>query len=141
MPKKADPRRLRSCLTYTVLELADALDRNPGTVRSWIKQGLRVLNKSRPTYILGSDAKEFLTERQSAAKRPLKNDELLCLTCHEPRRPFERMVDLQLEAGKPSRIVGFCEECEGLCSRVVGKAQIAHLSEFFEVSFTNGTAP
>ena len=138
MPKKTDPRRLRSSLTYTVLELANALDRNPGTIRGWIKQGLPVLNSSRPTLILGSDAKDFLTKRQNAAKRPLKDDELLCLTCHEPRRPFEGLVDLHSEVGKPSRIVGFCEACEGVCSRVVGKAQIAQLSKFFEVQFHQG---
>ena len=141
MPKKADPRRLRSSLTYTVLELADALDRRPGTVRGWIKQGLPILNSSRPILILGRDAKDFLTARRRAAKRPLNDDQLFCLICKQPRRPFEGLVDLHRETGKPSRIVGFCEECEGVCSRVVSKAQIARLSENFNISFDKGRAP
>ncbi len=141
MAKRADPRRLRAAQNYTVLELALLLEVSSGTVRSWIKQGLRTLNCSRPTLILGSDAKTFLEDRNKSKKRPLKPDQVYCLTCKEARNFFDGMVQLDRPPAKPARIIGFCATCEGPCSRVVGAKQIPHLTDIFEVSFSKTTTP
>jgi len=134
MAKRADPRRLRSAQTYSVPELARALSVSTGTVRGWIRQGLPVLNMQRPTLIVGSEAKNFLSERRQAKKRPLLPDEVYCLSCKEPRKFFDNLVQLEQVPGKSARITGFCATCEGLASRVVGAAQIANLDNFFEVT-------
>ncbi|MCV2872722.1 helix-turn-helix domain-containing protein [Defluviimonas sp. WL0050] len=124
---------MRSAQTYTVPELARTLGVT-GAVRGWIRQGLPALNTQRPTLIMGSEAKEFLTERRQAKKRPLHPDEVYCLSCKAPRKFFENMVQLEQLPGKPVRITGFCAICEGSASRVVGAAQIGELERFFEVS-------
>ena len=134
MAKRADPRRLRSAQTYTVPELARALAKSTSTVRGWISQGLPALTTQRPTLIVGSEAKEFLTERRQAKKHPLCPDEVYCLSCKAPRKFFENMVQLEQVPGKPARITGFCATCEGSASRVVGAAQIGELERFFEVT-------
>ena len=134
MAKRADPRRLRSAQTYTVPELARALDVSGGTVRGWIRLGLPALTTQRPTLILGSEAKDFLTERRQAKKYTLHPDEVYCLSCKSPRKFFENMVQLEQAPGKPARITGFCAICEVSVSRVVGVAQIDQLGRYFEVT-------
>ena len=134
MAKRADPRRLRSAQTYTVPELARALGVSTGTVRGWIRRGLPALTTQRPTLIVGSEAKDFLTERRQAKKRALLSDQVFCMYCKEPRQFLENMVQLEQVPGKPARITGFCATCEGSVSRVVGAAQIGELKWFFEVT-------
>ena len=134
MAKRAEPRRLRAAQTYTVPELARALDVSTGTVRGWIRQGLPALTTQRPTLIVGSEAKDFLTERRQAKKRPLSPDEVYCLSCKSPRKFFENMVQLEQAPGKPARITGFCATCDGSVSRVVGASQIDQLDRYFEVT-------
>lgn len=139
MAKRADPRRLRAAQTYTVPELASALSVSVGTVRSWLKQGLPAMTGQRPTLILGEAAKEFLADRTAKTKRPLAPDELFCLSCKAPRKPYAGLVQLDRAPGKPARVTGFCEACETVCSRVIGAAQISHFSEYFDLE-TNRAA-
>ncbi len=141
MAKRADPRRLRAAQTYTVPELARALGSSTGSVRNWIRKGLPALTSRRPTLILGSDAKEFLTNRKQAKKCVLRPDEVYCLKCKGPRKFFDNMVQLEQVPGKPFRIIGFCATCEGVASRVVGETQAARLDRFFEVTRNKGDAP
>lgn len=138
MAKRANPRRLRSAQNYTVPEFARVLGVSTGTVRGWIAQGLPALNTQRPTLIVGSEAKDFLTERRQAKKRPLCPHEVYCLSCKAPRKFFESMVQLDQVPGKPTRIYGFCATCEGVVSRVVGTAQIDKLDRYFEVTGNKG---
>lgn len=134
MAKRPNPMRLRAARSYSVIELADALDVSVGTVRRYVRRGMPVMKAKRPALILGEDAKDFLTAMKNKAKRPLAPNELYCLTCKEPRRPFGDLVDLYCQEGRTARISGLCEVCENLCNRVVSEEQIAQLSEFFDVS-------
>lgn len=141
MAKRADSRRVHAKLNYTVPGLARAVGVSVGTMRAWLKQGLPAMTNQRPTLILGSDAKEFLIQRKAKTKRPLAPDELYCLSCKAPRKPFAGLVQLDHVPGKPARITGFCEACETVCSRVVGAAQIPSLSEHFDLDLNSATRP
>ena len=134
MAKRPNPRKLRAARSYTVIELAVALEVSDGAVRGYIRRGMPVMDAKRPALILGEDAKDFLTALRNKAKRPLAPNELYCLSCNEPRRPFGNMVDLYRQKGRTARISGICDVCENLCNRVVSEEQIAQLSEFFDVS-------
>jgi hypothetical protein len=141
MAKRADPRRIHADLSYNVPELARTLGVSVGTVRNWLKQGLPALTSQRPSLILGGDAKEFLADRKAQTKRPLAPDELFCLSCKAPRKPFAGLVQLDHAPSKPARITGFCEACETVCSRVVGTAQIPRLSEIFDLEPNSAARP
>lgn len=141
MAKRADPRRIRADLSYDVPELARTLGVSVGTVRTWLKHGLPALTAKRPTLIIGSDAKEFLAHRKAQTKHPLAPDELFCLSCKAPRKPFAGLVQLDHAPGKPARITGFCGSCETVCSRVVGAAQIPNLSENFDLETNRAARP
>jgi len=112
-----------------------------GTVRTWLKHRLPALTSQRPTLILGSDAKEFLADRKDQTKRPLALDELFCLSCKAPRKPFAGLVQLDHAPGKPVRITGFCEACETVCSCVIGAAQIHRLSAIFDLEPNRAARP
>lgn len=99
------------------------------------------MTSQRPTLILGSDAKEFLADSKAKTIRPLAPDELYCLSCKAPRKPFARLVQLDHALGKPARITGFCEACETVCSRVVGTAQIPLLSAIFTLEPNSAKRP
>lgn len=141
MAKRADPRRIRADLNYDVPELARTVGVSVGTVRNWLKHGLPAMTAQRPTLILGSDAKEFLADRKAKTKRPLAPDELFCLSCKAPRKPYAGLVQLDHAPGKPARITGFCEACETVCSRVVGARHIPHLPEYFDLEPNRAARP
>lgn len=134
MAKRPDPRRLRSALTYTVPELARACGVTDATVRMWLKDGLEALTTQRPTLITGEVAKAFLIVRRTKKRQPTASDELFCLSCKVPRKPFEGMVDLIETPGQAPRIQGFCACCETLCSRIVKRADIPELHKVFVIS-------
>ncbi|MBV6634540.1 MAG: hypothetical protein KI788_01385 [Mameliella sp.] len=140
MAKRLDPRRLRAVLTYDVRELARALGVTPGTVRAMIRRGMPTLAGQRPTLILGQAAREFIEHERVEAKKPLAPDQLYCMSCKAPARPWGMLVDLVGTARSP-RLVGICEDCEGRCSRVVSAARLPDLRKIFDICEDGGAAP
>ena len=134
MAKRPDPRRLRSALTYTVPELARVCDVTDATVRTWLAQGMTALTTQRPTLITGEAAKAFLIARRAKKKQPTAPNELFCMSCKVPRKPFEGMVDLIEPPGQAPRIQGFCGVCEAVCSLMVKRADIPDLHKIFVIS-------
>lgn len=134
MARRADPRRLRSALSYTVSELARACRVTEGTVRQWLKDGLPALTQQRPTLITGAAAKAFLIARRAKKKKPIGPDELFCLSCKTPRKAFEGIVDLMETPGQAPRIHGFCAVCETMCCRIVKRSDIPDLRRDFTIS-------
>lgn len=140
MAKRLDPRRLRAVLAYDVRELARALGVTPGTVRAMIRRGMPTLSDQRPTLILGQAARDFILRERNDAKKPLARDQLYCLSCKAPTRPWEMLVDLVGTARSP-RLVGICEHCEGRCSRVVSAARLPDLRKIFDITEDGDAAP
>lgn len=140
MAKRLDPRRLRAVLTYDVRELGRALGVTPGTVRAMIRRGMPTLTDQRPTLILGQAARDFIERERVEAKKPLSPDQLYCLSCKAPTRPWEKLVDLVGTARSP-RLVGICELCEGRCSRVVGASRLPDLRKIFDITEDGDAAP
>lgn len=134
MPKLPNPRAIRASRSYTILEAADALNVSVGTVRSWVRQGLRVLNGQRPFLLLGSDLRAFIEARRARGKRTLGANELFCLSCKAPRKPYGMMVDLFLQTPKTGRLVGLCEVCGGTCNRMIGTKSLPQISVIFDVA-------
>lgn len=140
MAKRINPRRLRGVLTYDVAELARALAVTQGTVRAMIRRGMPILSAQRPILILGQAAREFIEREQKSAKFPLAPDQLYCLGCKSPTRPWAMLVDVVGTHRNP-RLVGICEVCEGRCSRVVSAARLPDLAKIFDVTEDNSAAP
>ena len=58
MARRANPRKVKIHLNYTIEEAAEALSVSIPTVRSWIKGGLPALTSKRPYLIMGSELRE-----------------------------------------------------------------------------------
>ena len=107
-----DPRRIKIHRSYTVEQLARALDCHKNSVRLWVKQGLEILDDGkRPFLIQGSVAKRFLEARTRSRKRRCKPHELYCLRCQEPRAPAAQQVRCQVTPGQAGLLTGACSHC------------------------------
>ena len=126
MSKRANPMAVKSALTYEVSEAAKALGKSQATIRNWIRDGLPVLTSQKPYLISGAAIRGYLRFKYRAAKSPLADDELFCLSCRAGRRPVGMMVEAIANTPKTTRLRGLCERCGTTSTRIISntKAQV-----------------
>ncbi|MCR9149821.1 MAG: helix-turn-helix domain-containing protein [Rhodobacteraceae bacterium] len=132
---------IRSARSYTIPEAAEALGVSVGTVRGWVRLGLRLLSGQRPFLILGSDLRGYLEARRAKGRVRLAPEELYCLSCKAPRRPFGMLVDWHCQTAKTARMVGLCEACGGSCNRMVSARALPRIRTVFDVAIKDEPAP
>jgi excisionase family DNA binding protein len=129
--RRADWRRVKSALNYTVDEAARTLQVHRGTVRHWIKKhGLPVLTE-RPHLILGRDLVAYLKALRQSRKRKCGRGELYCLKCRAPRKPVEGLLEYRPLSPSRGVLVGVCDHCETLLRRFVASARSAAIAQEF----------
>ncbi len=124
-PKKRtyNHNRVKARHTYTFQELAEVFRLYAGTIQSWRKEGLTVLDTTtKPYLILGEEIIRFLKEKRRKRKHLLKPGEFFCTTCRTPRHSQPDKFSIQItdkRMGKTTRqafIRGICEVCgQRLC--------------------------
>lgn len=134
MAKRVDARCIKSARSYSIPEAAALLGCSVGTVRNWVREGLRILDRQRPHLIVGDDLKTFLGERRVKRKSRLGPAELYCLSCKAPRQPLGMMADVVHQSATTSRLVGLCEACGGTCNRMISNRQLAEVARIFDVA-------
>lgn len=93
MTRRLSARAVKVHRLYTYEEAADVLGVTVQTIRTWRKQKLAVLTQKRPHCIIGSVLREFIENKNVKAKHPLADDQVFCMTCKAPRRPYGMMAD------------------------------------------------
>jgi excisionase family DNA binding protein len=58
--RRPNPRLIKIHRSYSIDEAARLLHAHKNTIRSWIKQGLPIIDRRRPTLIHGADLSAFL---------------------------------------------------------------------------------
>ena len=115
--RRINPRMIKLHRCYSVEEAARALGAHKNSLGGWIKQGLPVVDLSRPVLILGYDLRTFLENRRKAAKRPCPPGMIYCFKCRQPRAPAMGMV----EATRLNAVIGnlsaICETCGTMMHR------------------------
>lgn len=102
-------------MSYTIQELAKALDASEKTCFRWIDQGLATVPGSKnPILILGSAVKEFLRKKGSKHKVKLERHEFYCLTCKGPRRAKRGSIAI---VGSMKKAV--CSVCNGKVAKTI----------------------
>ena len=134
LSKRPNPRSVKAVRTYTIPEAALALGVTDGTVRAWIKQGLRAMTTYRPCVSLGDDMREFLAKKMAKAKNPISLDQIYCLSCKAPQRPFGMMLDFIPISASTGRLAGLCEACGGACNRMVSRASLVSLAKILDIA-------
>lgn len=134
MSKRANPMAVKSALTYEVSEAAKALGKSQATIRNWIKDGLPIMASQKPCLILGAAIRDYLRAKYRAAKSPLSQDELFCLSCRAGRKPVGMMVETTANTPKTTRLRGLCECCGAISSRIISNTQTQSFAQTFHLN-------
>ena len=130
------PTRFKINRLYSVQEIAATGQVCENTVHNWRKAGLQTIDERRPLYVSGYEMRRFLTEMRQRLKSPCQIDEMFCLKCRKPRRPYGGLADF-LNAPKTGKLTGLCPVCTSVMHRRIAlkdlpaleaKLQIQHLT-------------
>jgi excisionase family DNA binding protein len=136
MPRRANPRKIKSHLVYTVQEAAETLGMHKGTVLRWVTiDCLPATTDRKPWLIDGRDLKRFLETRNQAAKRPLGLGEFYCLGCRDRRRPDGGLVDYRPRIPAHGMLSGLCPACGQEMFRAMRWADLCRLPRNIQVAF------
>ena len=112
-----DLRRIRTGQCYTIPEASSLLEVSTGTVRAWIRRGLRALRCEGLTLIPGDELKSWLTARRQTRKRKCEPDELYCCRCRTPRKARPGSVVIVPRNAKTIVISALCTTCDAKMNR------------------------
>ena len=128
-----NPNRVKINRSYTFEELATVFCVHKNTVAAWVKKGLPCLKEMRPFLILGADAKHFLQKQRRQRKQTCKPDELFCMRCKAPTRPFDNFVEYAPLTPSKGRLTGFCSRCDCEVNKFVGVGSLANYVAIFDL--------
>ena len=134
MGKRISTRRIKKDRHYTYETAGDALGVTPRTVASWRKDGLQVMSSSRPHYILGEALIEFHAKRNIQRSINMDLDQMYCLRCRTPQRPYGAMVDYIPLNNIRGRLVGLCVACEKPMGRFAELNALPEFAQFFDIA-------
>jgi len=131
MAKRANPMAVKASLTYEVSEAALALGKSKATIRNWIRDGLPVMSKQKPYLILGQALRDYIRATSQAAKSPLAQDELYCVSCKSAQPPQDLIVEVVPNNAQTIRLKGVCSDCGGAASRFVSRSKAQQFAVIF----------
>ena len=138
--KRINPRLAKLHRSYDVGELADRLGVHKNSVRHWIKDGLPVVDGTRPVLILGRDFQAWWGKRRKAAKRPCQPGQMYCFKCREPKRPALGMVEYAATNAATGNLKAICETCETIMHQRTRLADLATRMPGMDVQITRGSS-
>jgi excisionase family DNA binding protein len=122
---RPDGRRVKSLRSYSIDEIARLLGVHRNTVRHWIRKGLPVVDDRRPSLILGSELRAFLTRQRNARRQSCQPGQIFCVKCRKPREPFGKEADYVPSSPTAGALVGLCPVCGTLIYRRSSHARLA----------------
>lgn len=134
MGKRANPMAVKASLTYTIDEAAQALGKNPATIRNWIKDGLPVMSSCKPYLMSGEAIRSYLREKYKASKRPLEADQLFCPSCGMGRKPVDMAVCVSEISPKTNLLKGLCIQCNRTATRMIAKSRVDEFAQTFTIT-------
>ena len=141
MARRFRTQAIKANQAYRVDELAGAACVTVPTVRNWISAGLQLVDKKRPTMIMGFQALDFLKARKAKASRPLALGEFYCLRCKAPRMPLGGMADYVPSSATGGRLKAFCEVCDCQCNRNISARDLTEIRKVLDVATRDNRRP
>ena len=139
MGKKANPKKIKVVFSYSIEEAAQVLELTPQTIRSWERDGLRIMKSNRPHLISGLDLKNYLVDRQQSRKQPLLDKQLFCLSCKEPTEPYGLMADYIAQTNNSGRLEGLCSMCDSAAQRFVRHAGLRKFQHIMDIQIRDAS--
>lgn len=120
--------RVRYWYTYDIDDICTLYSEfslHPQTVRKWVTQGLKTIDKGKPMLIYGNDLIQYLKRNNDANKRPTAFDELYCGSCHDAQPILQSRIAIE-QAGHSLKVRGKCRQCKG---KMVQNYKLSDFSE------------
>jgi excisionase family DNA binding protein len=125
MPRKINPRRVKTHYTLSIAEWADELGLHKGTIERWVRNdGLLVIADQRPMLIRGFDLREFLEARKAKRSAHIGPSQIYCLGCRRGRKPAGGMLDYFPQNQISGRLEALCPTCGTITNRFIPEADI-----------------
>lgn len=137
--RRLNPRRAKIHVNYDVAELAKLLGVCRGTVRDWIKRGMRPMaDGRRPALFLGDEVQRFLVSARKARKHPTPSGQIRCFKCRLPRTPAGNEADYRPRNATCGNLEGICPICTTMMYRAVALANLDRASGQLKVRILDG---
>lgn len=140
MPRQARLTGIKGFHCYRVDEAAAVSGVSTRTIRNWIKDGLPVLNRERPTLIRGDDLKTYIRATRSRGKVNLSPDQFYCLACRAARPAAGGLADCTVKEGR-AMLTALCAACETVMHKPVPVARIPDLAGALDLTITPHLPP
>jgi len=121
--RRYNPRLAKIHRNYTVEEVANLYGIHKNSVRKWVEDGLPVCDDQRPMLILGNDLREFLMQKRTRNKCPLKHGQMYCLKCRRGMTPAGEIADYEAITETGGNLIGICPKCDSMMYRRISLAQ------------------
>lgn len=102
------------------------------TVRKWVKNGLKTIDKGKPALIYGNDLVRFLKEQNTKHKCKTGFSEMFCMKCQDARPIFQRKVSIKQKA-KTLSVSGYCRECKTIMFKSYKMGDLSKIKRVFQL--------
>lgn len=121
--------------SYTVEEAADLFGMHKNTIRAWVKAGLSVIDRKRPTVIHGLALRDFLAARRTKNRQACQPGHIYCVRCRAPKLPAGDMADYIPISPTLGNLRGICPDCDSLIHRRVNRGKIDPIRGQLDITF------
>ena len=135
MPKQARLSGIKSFRCYTIEEAAEVSGVSARTIRNWAREGLRVMNGTRPALIRGDDLRDHIKSSRESRSVKTQIDTFYCLPCRKERRAAEGLADCDIKAGR-AKLTALCETCATVVSKPVREGLIPEIALTLDLKIT-----
>ena len=94
MTKKHNTRIIKLNYSYSLSEVSKLFGVHIRTVRSWVKEGLEIIEGLYPYLVNGRSLKAFLEKRQTKRKIKLEENQMYCMKCRKAVSPLNNSVSI-----------------------------------------------
>jgi len=109
--RKIDLRKIKPTEVYSFKQVAKDLDRTVETVQRWKRDGMPIIEGTKPPLIDGAELLAYHKKKREDRKRPCAVDEIFCFICKTQRHPKIGSVIIRPVNQKRFSIDAECEEC------------------------------
>jgi DNA-binding XRE family transcriptional regulator len=131
--KTFNPNIIRADLSYSASDLAELLKVHKQTVLAWHKEGLPVIDSSKPYLFYGKELRAFIKTRQSNRKFKCSENEFYCFKCHQVRMSKDNTVNIRIKDEKHLNVLGICAVCGCRLNKAGSLKTIDEIRQVFTV--------
>ena len=131
--RRINPRLIRLHRPYSVEDVVRALGVHKQSVRNWIRDGLPIVDRTRPVLMHGHELRAYLDGKRKAARRPCPPGTIYCFKCRLPRVPAMGMVEFTLRNAATGNLSALCGTCSTVMNRATRLASLATIMPNLDV--------